>query len=123
MSHAREFLNAVCTDILHLHSAKLITYKGNYDTFEKTAAERARNAQKAAEAQSAKRAHIQARTGPAKGCCMFSYGAVAAHVMWVYIACLQQCHALSCRKLWLSRLVLFRHGEEAVMDTTDRSVA
>lgn len=27
VSHAREFLNTVCTDILHLHSRKLTTYK------------------------------------------------------------------------------------------------
>ena len=28
VSHAREFLNAVCTDTIHLHSKKLVTYKG-----------------------------------------------------------------------------------------------
>ena len=28
VSHAREFLNAVCTDTIHLHSKKLTTYKG-----------------------------------------------------------------------------------------------
>ena len=27
VSHAREFLNVVCTDIIHLHSQKLISYK------------------------------------------------------------------------------------------------
>lgn len=27
VSHAREFLNAVCTDILHLHSHQVTTYK------------------------------------------------------------------------------------------------
>jgi ATP-binding cassette subfamily F protein 3 len=27
VSHAREFLNSVCTDILHLHTQKLIVYK------------------------------------------------------------------------------------------------
>eukprot|EP00775_Hariotina_reticulata_P003197 gene3197-3475_t len=59
--HAREFLNAVTTDILHLHSRQIICYKGNYDVFVKTAAERLRNAQKAAEAQAAKRAHVQSR--------------------------------------------------------------
>lgn len=60
VSHAREFLNAVCTDMLHLHSRSITAYKGNYDVFVKTAAERLRNAQKAAEAQAAKRAHVQA---------------------------------------------------------------
>jgi ATPase subunit of ABC transporter with duplicated ATPase domains len=28
VSHAREFLNAVTTDTIHLHSRKLTTYKG-----------------------------------------------------------------------------------------------
>mmetsp|Transcript_18986 Transcript_18986/g.32470 ORF Transcript_18986/g.32470 Transcript_18986/m.32470 type:complete len:755 (+) Transcript_18986:110-2374(+) len=59
VSHAREFLNVVCTDILHLHSQKLASYKGDYDTFENTVAERTRNARKAAEAQDLKRKHIQ----------------------------------------------------------------
>lgn len=27
VSHAREFLNSVCTDIIHLHSCKLTAYK------------------------------------------------------------------------------------------------
>eukprot|EP00197_Chlamydomonas_leiostraca_P008797 CAMPEP_0202864636 /NCGR_PEP_ID=MMETSP1391-20130828/4798_1 /ASSEMBLY_ACC=CAM_ASM_000867 /TAXON_ID=1034604 /ORGANISM="Chlamydomonas leiostraca, Strain SAG 11-49" /LENGTH=767 /DNA_ID=CAMNT_0049544399 /DNA_START=78 /DNA_END=2381 /DNA_ORIENTATION=- len=59
VSHAREFLNVVCTDILHLHTAKLTPYKGNYDVFEKTMAERLKNAKKAAEAQDMKRKHVQ----------------------------------------------------------------
>ncbi|KAG2441206.1 hypothetical protein HYH02_010050 [Chlamydomonas schloesseri] len=60
VSHAREFLNVVATDILHLHSQKIITYKGNYSTFEKTMTERIKNQRKAAEAQDAKRKHVQA---------------------------------------------------------------
>ena len=59
VSHARHFLNNVCTDILHLHSRKLITYKGDYDTFERTATERLRNAKKAAEGHERQRAHMQ----------------------------------------------------------------
>ncbi|GIL87925.1 hypothetical protein Vretifemale_15973 [Volvox reticuliferus] len=59
VSHAREFLNVVATDILHLHSQKIITYKGNYSVFEKTMTERLRNQRKAAEAQEAKRKHVQ----------------------------------------------------------------
>lgn len=38
---------------------RITCYKGNYDVFVKTAAERLRNAQKAAEAQQAKRDHVQ----------------------------------------------------------------
>lgn len=60
VSHARDFLNMVCTDILHLHSRKLTSYKGDFDTFERTATERLRNAKKAAEGQERQRAHMQA---------------------------------------------------------------
>ena len=61
VSHARDFLNSVCTDILHLHHFKLTTYRGNYDVFEKTAAERHRNAKKAAEGQERQKKHMQVR--------------------------------------------------------------
>ncbi|KAL4515714.1 hypothetical protein Ndes2437B_g07137 [Nannochloris sp. 'desiccata'] len=60
VSHAREFLNAVCTDILHLHSRTIVTYRGNYDTFEKTAKERLRCAKAQAESLTARKAHMQA---------------------------------------------------------------
>jgi ATP-binding cassette subfamily F protein 3 len=36
VSHAREFLNVVTTDIIHYFDNKLTYYKGNYDAFEKT---------------------------------------------------------------------------------------
>lgn len=35
VSHQREFLNSVATDIIHLTNKKLDVYKGNYDAFEK----------------------------------------------------------------------------------------
>jgi ATP-binding cassette subfamily F protein 1 len=35
VSHDQDFLNSVCTDIVHLHSQKLTYYKGNYDSFKK----------------------------------------------------------------------------------------
>lgn len=60
VSHAREFLNTVVTDIIHLQAQKLITYKGNYDTFEKTREEQLKNQQKAIEANERARAHMQA---------------------------------------------------------------
>ncbi|CAM5999250.1 unnamed protein product [Sphagnum balticum] len=60
VSHAREFLNTVVTDILHLQGQKLISYKGDYDTFERTRDERLRNQQKAFEANERTRGHIQA---------------------------------------------------------------
>ncbi|KAF7827644.1 ABC transporter F family member 3 [Senna tora] len=59
VSHAREFLNTVVTDIIHLQGQKLTTYKGNYDTFEKTREEQLKNQQKAVEANERARAHMQ----------------------------------------------------------------
>ncbi|XP_073106284.1 ABC transporter F family member 3 [Elaeis guineensis] len=60
VSHAREFLNTVVTDIIHLHGQKLTTYKGDYDTFEKTREEQLKNQQKAFESNEKARAHMQA---------------------------------------------------------------
>ncbi|KAF5478030.1 hypothetical protein F2P56_004623 [Juglans regia] len=60
VSHAREFLNTVVTDILHLHGQKLTGYKGNYDIFERTREEQLKNQQKAIEANERSRAHMQA---------------------------------------------------------------
>lgn len=60
VSHAREFLNTVVTDIVHLQSKTFTVYKGDYNTFEGTRAERVRNAQKAAESASIRRAEVQA---------------------------------------------------------------
>lgn len=59
VSHARHFLNLVCTDIVHLHSHKLTTYKGDFDTFERTMRERLLTEQKRAEAQDRQRKHVQ----------------------------------------------------------------
>ena len=33
MSHDADFLNSVCTDILHLEQRKVVHYKGNFDQF------------------------------------------------------------------------------------------
>ena len=35
VSHQREFLNSVCTDILHLTQKQIFAYRGDYDAFEK----------------------------------------------------------------------------------------
>ncbi|KAI5420871.1 hypothetical protein KIW84_044635 [Lathyrus oleraceus] len=58
----REFLNTVVTDIIHLQNQKLTTYKGNYDTFERTREEQIKNQQKAVEAHERSRAHMQTLT-------------------------------------------------------------
>ncbi|VVA90830.1 unnamed protein product [Arabis nemorensis] len=34
VSHDRDFLNSVCTDIIHLHDLKLHFYRGNFDSFD-----------------------------------------------------------------------------------------
>lgn len=60
VSHAREFLNTVVTDIIHLQGQKLSAYKGDYDTFEKTRQEQVKNQQKAIEANERARSHMQA---------------------------------------------------------------
>jgi ATP-binding cassette subfamily F protein 3 len=60
VSHAREFLNAVCTDIVHLQSRKLAVYKGDYNTFEGTRAELARTLNRQAEAANVRRLQVQA---------------------------------------------------------------
>ena len=61
VSHARNFLNEVATDIVHLHSRKMVVYKGNFDIFERTASERMKNARKQAESQQQAKDHMQVR--------------------------------------------------------------
>ncbi|XP_042033999.1 ABC transporter F family member 3-like [Salvia splendens] len=59
VSHAREFLNTVVTDILHLQGQQLTAYRGNYDTFERTREEQLKNQTKAFESHERARAHMQ----------------------------------------------------------------
>ena len=59
ISHDREMLNEVCTHILHLSNHKLTLYTGNYDTFEKTRAEKLRLMAATKARQEAERAHLQ----------------------------------------------------------------
>ncbi|XP_072943679.1 ATP-binding cassette sub-family F member 3 [Epargyreus clarus] len=59
VSHDRNFLDTVPTDILHLHSQRIDAYKGNYEQFYKTKTERLRNQQREYEAQQQHRAHTQ----------------------------------------------------------------
>ncbi|XP_067010007.1 ATP-binding cassette sub-family F member 3 [Anabrus simplex] len=59
VSHDRHFLETVPTDILHLHSQRIESYKGNYENFEKTKTEKLRNQQREFEAQQQHRAHVQ----------------------------------------------------------------
>ncbi|XP_075160357.1 ATP-binding cassette sub-family F member 3 [Haematobia irritans] len=59
VSHDRNFLDTVPTDILHLHSQQLEAYKGNYEQFEKTKNEKLKAQRREYEAQMAHRNHVQ----------------------------------------------------------------
>ncbi|KAI8086642.1 P-loop containing nucleoside triphosphate hydrolase protein [Halteromyces radiatus] len=60
VSHSQDFLNGVCTNMMHLtHQRKLIYYGGNYDTFVKTKEENDINQNKAYAKQQDEIAHIK----------------------------------------------------------------
>ncbi|CAD7080940.1 unnamed protein product [Hermetia illucens] len=59
VSHDRNFLDTVPTDIIYLHSQRLDTYKGNYEQFFKTKTEKLKAQRREYEAQMAHRAHVQ----------------------------------------------------------------
>lgn len=59
VSHDRNFLDTVPTDILHLHAQKIDVYKGNYDQFDKTRTEKHKSQRREYEAQMAHRQHVQ----------------------------------------------------------------
>ncbi|KAJ1087433.1 hypothetical protein NDU88_000605 [Pleurodeles waltl] len=59
VSHDRNFLNAVATDIIHLHSQRLETYRGDFENFMKIKEERLKSQQREFEAQQQYRDHIQ----------------------------------------------------------------
>ncbi|XP_039221686.1 ATP-binding cassette sub-family F member 2 [Crotalus tigris] len=46
ISHSQDFLNGVCTNIIHLHNRKLKYYTGNYDQYVKTRVELEENQMK-----------------------------------------------------------------------------
>ncbi|XP_023407296.2 ATP-binding cassette sub-family F member 3 isoform X3 [Loxodonta africana] len=59
VSHDRNFLNAIATDIIHLHSQRLDGYRGDFETFMKSKQERLLSQQREYEAQQQYRQHIQ----------------------------------------------------------------
>jgi ATP-binding cassette subfamily F protein 3 len=59
VSHARDFINNVATDIIHLTNQKLYYYKGNYDDFEKSRSDRAKMLSRQKSAQTKKLDHMQ----------------------------------------------------------------
>ncbi|XP_063964284.1 ATP-binding cassette sub-family F member 2-like [Lytechinus pictus] len=46
ISHSQDFLNGVCTNILHVHKQKLNSYGGNFDSYVKTRMEQEENQMK-----------------------------------------------------------------------------
>ena len=60
VSHARDFINNVATDIIHLINSKLYYYKGTYNDFEKARMEKAKNQARQKESQEKKIEHLQA---------------------------------------------------------------
>ncbi len=59
ISHDREFLDGVCTHIVHLHEGKGRLYSGDYTSFERQRAEQLRQQQIAFEREQVERAHLQ----------------------------------------------------------------
>ena len=59
ISHDRDLLNKCCSMIVHLENLTLTSYKGNYDFFERTRAERMALQTKMKVKQDAKRAHME----------------------------------------------------------------
>jgi ATPase subunit of ABC transporter with duplicated ATPase domains len=59
VSHDREFLNEVTTDIVHFASQRLDYYRGNFDGFEQGRAERMRTLERQHESQEVRRQHMQ----------------------------------------------------------------
>ncbi|CAG8599752.1 9311_t:CDS:10 [Paraglomus brasilianum] len=60
VSHSQDFLNGVCTNIIHLtQQRKLIYYGGNYDTYVRTRIEQETNQMKAYHKQQDEIAHIK----------------------------------------------------------------
>jgi len=59
VSHARDFIDNVATDIIHLQNQKLTYYKGNYTDFEKARSDMIKNTKRIHDSQVKKIEHIQ----------------------------------------------------------------
>ncbi|ELP88415.1 ATP-dependent transporter, putative [Entamoeba invadens IP1] len=59
VSHQRQFLNAIVTDIIHFKDHHLMCYPGDYDTFEATMQKRILQQQREYDAQQLQKKHIQ----------------------------------------------------------------
>lgn len=59
ISHDRDFLNNVCSGILHFEGKKLVQYSGNYDNFARQYAEKIELVGKEIKKQAERKAHLQ----------------------------------------------------------------
>lgn len=59
ISHSQDFMNGVCTNIIHLHKKKLQYYTGNYDAFVKTKEELEENQSKRYNWEQAQISHMK----------------------------------------------------------------
>lgn len=59
ISHSQDFMNGVCTNIIHLEKAKLKYYGGNYDAFMKTRVELLENQMKRYQWEQAQISHMK----------------------------------------------------------------
>jgi len=59
ISHSQDFLNGVCTNIIHMHQKKLIYYGGNYDTYIQTRFELEENQMKRYKREQDEIAHMK----------------------------------------------------------------
>lgn len=68
ISHSQDFMNGVCTNVIHLNENKLKYYTGNYDAFVKTREELLENQSKRYNWEQAQIAHMKVFTT----CCYLS---------------------------------------------------
>eukprot|EP01052_Picozoa_sp_SAG31_P011452 SAG31_NODE_648_length_13204_cov_57.612908_6_plen_858_part_00 len=59
ISHSQDFMNTVCTNIMHLQNGKLHVYNGNYDTYVKARADRETEQMKKFEWEQEQIAHMK----------------------------------------------------------------
>uniref|UniRef100_A0A8C2D5R5 ATP-binding cassette sub-family F member 2 n=1 Tax=Cyprinus carpio TaxID=7962 RepID=A0A8C2D5R5_CYPCA len=87
ISHSQDFLNGVCTNIIHLHQRKLKYYTGNYDQYIKTREELEENQMKRFNWEQDQIAHM-------KVSCYYMYLCKHGNLL-----------CLSCDLMWLSKRV------------------
>ena len=59
ISHSQDFLNGVCTNIMHIHNGTFKVYSGNYDAYVRTRMELEENQQKRFEWEQAQVSHMK----------------------------------------------------------------